>query len=95
MSFTASLKILWTVKPNLLQISVENSKSAHAVIISGITIYSDHSVYTICDPNKQSKVYQNVSYAAMSDPSQFYYGSYTDWYRTIYWEKTNKTTGHD
>lgn len=67
-----------------VQISVKNSTSSHAVVISGITIYTDHSVYTICDPNKNSKVYQNVSYAAMSDPSQFYYGSYTDWYRTIY-----------
>lgn len=67
-----------------IQIGLSRSGAAHAVIISGITIYSDHAVYTICDPNKTGCVYQYVSYGAMSDPSQFYYGNYTNWTKAVY-----------
>ena len=45
----------------------------HAVLISGIKIYSDHAVYTIYDCNQDHGMfYQYVSSQAMSDPDYFY-----------------------
>lgn len=69
-----------------LQISVRNSSTAHAVVISGVIIYENAATYIIVDPNISSKVYQDVTNAEMSDASKFvYYGqkTYTDWYRTF------------
>lgn len=81
-----------------IQISLSGDIGNHDVIISGCTIYSNHAIYTIIDPNPEAgngtgKVYQDVSLQAMSDPDYFvYYGDhenygdaymFNDWYLSI------------
>lgn len=69
-----------------VHISVSNSNGSHAIIICGTTICDTYSTYIIDDPNIGSKVYQDISYSAMSNPDYFvYYGqhTYTKWHRSI------------
>lgn len=69
-----------------VHISVSNSDNGHAIIICGAKICDTFATYTIDDPNISYKVYQDISYSAMSDPTKFvYYGqeTYTNWHRSI------------
>lgn len=72
-----------------IDVSNSSTKTAHAVLIGGITIYSDHAIYTIYDSNKSQKCYQYVTDKAMSDYNYFVYNAsssttYDSWYVTVY-----------
>lgn len=72
-----------------IDVSSSSSGTAHSVLIGGITIYSDHAIYTIYDCNKTQKCYQYVSDKAMSDYKYFVYNAsssrtYDNWYVTVY-----------
>lgn len=59
----------------------------HSVIISGVTICDNYATYTITDPNEPVKIYQDISYQAMSDPKYFVYyakeNTYIDWRASV------------
>ncbi len=57
----------------------EGDYVAHAVLIVGCSVYSDHAIYVIADSNALEYHYQDVSYAAMSNPDEFIY-YYPHWY---------------
>jgi len=53
---------------------VSNGTSvSHAVLIIGCTIFSDHAIYIIDDPNLPERQYQSVSSTAMTNPNAFLY----------------------
>ncbi len=67
--------------------------SGHTVLITGMSIYNDHGVYTIYDCNNETShySYQWVSPEALGNAKKFVYTcpydsniSYTTWDRTVY-----------
>ena len=71
-----------------IQIGLSTDDSAHAVLIVGCRIYSNHAIYSINDPNDPEVQYQDVTYNAMSNPDYFVYyantKTYTSWNKSIY-----------